>query len=132
MIKFAHNAGVCGAVCFLAKGKLEFSRVDSKFFRSLGREQLRRLAAKPGLPSRLTTQTAQDTVARFREAWLRSTDPPITSKLRTASDQHLMTVPILFTKVGDIVSTLTLPDSGYLSSRKWALHPSAMRNATRI
>ena len=52
----------------------------------MGRKQLPRLAAKTGLPNRLTAQTVQDTVARLREVWLRSTDLPITSKLRNAID----------------------------------------------
>ncbi|MGH6877078.1 MAG: type II toxin-antitoxin system HipA family toxin, partial [Rhizomicrobium sp.] len=63
-------------------------------FESLTLDQFVRFAAKSGLPQTMTIDTVKETVLRFRDAWPRSKDLPITSDLRTIIDRHLHSVPI--------------------------------------
>ena len=79
---------------YIPNDTLGLTFVDSKSFQSLTHEQFLRFAAKTGLPKKLTIDTVNDTVVRFREVWRHSNDLPIDATLQQRIDQHLLTLPI--------------------------------------
>ena len=82
------------SIAYIPNDRLALTFVDSKAFESLTLDQFVRFAAKSGLPETLTIETVKDTVNRFRDAWPRSRDLPVTSELRAIIDRHIASVPI--------------------------------------
>jgi serine/threonine-protein kinase HipA len=79
---------------YLPTDQLALNFVDSKEFRSLSLEQLKRFAAKSHLPEKLVVDTAVETVNRFEQA-LKSVDSlPIDEKLFDVISKHLKTIPL--------------------------------------
>jgi len=73
---------------------LTFSR--SKAFTAYTLDELQHLAAKAALPSRLVTNTAQETVAAFMACWAaEKSHLPLTRQVRSAIDKHLKRLPIV-------------------------------------
>ncbi len=81
-------------IAYIPNEKLALNFVGSKSFESLTRNQFVRLAGKSGLPEALVINTVKETVARFHDAWPRSTDLPIASDLRALINRHVARVPI--------------------------------------
>lgn len=68
--------------------------VDSKRFASVTREQFARLAAKAGLPEKITLDTVTETVESFRTSWRDFNSNALDDRTRSAIDRHLATVPL--------------------------------------
>jgi serine/threonine-protein kinase HipA len=73
--------------------------VDDKKFSSVTLEQFARLAAKAGLPEKITLDAATDTVDAFRSAWRNFDNEALSAKTHDAIDKHLNTVPLWRTSV---------------------------------
>jgi serine/threonine-protein kinase HipA len=81
-------------VAYLPNDSLALTLVDSKQFSSITTEQFERFAAKARLPTKLTLDTVQQTLAHFADVW-RSNGPDfVEPRVREAIDRHLDSVPI--------------------------------------
>jgi serine/threonine-protein kinase HipA len=75
------------------KAALTFSR--TKRFDGYSIDELSHLAARARLPEKLVLDTAQETYARFQEAWqAEKSNLPLASHVRAAIEAHLKTIPL--------------------------------------
>jgi len=81
-------------IAYLPDDAMALKLVDSKRFESLTFEQFTRLAAKAGLPEKITLDTARETVDSFRSVWRSFDSNALDDKVRRAIDKHLTTVPL--------------------------------------
>jgi serine/threonine-protein kinase HipA len=81
-------------IAYLPDDKLALTLVDSKKFDSVTIEQFERLAAKAGLPEKITLDTVTETVEAFRSVWRDFDIKALDSKTRRVIDKHLKTVPL--------------------------------------
>ena len=81
-------------VAYLPDDSLALSLVDSKQFSSITTEQFERFAAKARLPTKLTLDTVQQTVAHFADVWRDVGRDFIDPRIREAIDRHLGSVPL--------------------------------------
>ena len=81
-------------IAYLPDDRLALSLVDSKRFDSMTRERFTWLAAKAGLPEKITLDTVTNTVEAFRAAWRNFDNEALDSKVRSAIDKHLKTIPL--------------------------------------
>jgi serine/threonine-protein kinase HipA len=86
-------------IAYLPDEAMALNLVDSKKFSSLTIEQFARLAAKAGLPEKITLDTVRQTVDTFRSAWRNFDNEALSGKTRDAIDKHLNTVPLWRTSV---------------------------------
>jgi serine/threonine-protein kinase HipA len=81
-------------IAYLPDDRLALTFVDSKEYRSITLEQFERFAVKARLPSKLTLQTAAETVSRFEHAWRNAGSGAIDGRTRAAIERHLETLPL--------------------------------------
>lgn len=86
-------------IAYLPDEAMALNLVDSKKFSSVTLEQFARLAAKAGLPEKMTLDTVRETVDAFRGAWRHFDNKALSGKTRDAIDKHLNTVPLWRTSV---------------------------------
>lgn len=81
-------------IAFLPDDKTALTLVDSKRFDSVTLEQFERLAAKAGLPEKITLDTARKTVDAFRSVWRDFDMETLDGGTRQAIEKHLERVPL--------------------------------------
>ncbi len=81
-------------IAYLPDDAMALKLVDDKKFSSVTLEQFARLAAKAGLPEKITLDAAIDTVDAFRSAWRNFDNEALSVKTHDAIDKHLNTVPL--------------------------------------
>ena len=81
-------------VAYLSDDSLALSLVDSKQFSSITMGQFERFAAKARLPTKLTLDTVQQTMARFADVWRAIGSDFVEPRVREAIDRHLESVPL--------------------------------------
>jgi len=82
-------------IAYIPDDRFALNVVDSKRWADFDRRELSKMAAKAGLPERLVLATAAETVARFREVWVREQDHlPMHDDVREAVDLQLERVPL--------------------------------------
>jgi serine/threonine-protein kinase HipA len=81
-------------IAWLPEDSLALTLVDSKQFSSITTEQFERFAAKARLPTKLTLDTVQQTVAHFADVWRNLGPDFVDPRIREAIDRHLDSVPL--------------------------------------
>ena len=81
-------------IAYLPDDSLALTLVDSKQFSSITTEQFERFAAKARLPTKLTLDTVQQTVAHFADVWRNLGSDFVDPRIREAIDRHLDSVPL--------------------------------------
>jgi serine/threonine-protein kinase HipA len=79
-------------VAYLPDDSLTLSLVDSKQFSSINMGQFERFAAKARLPTKLTLDTVQQTVARFADVWSKLESYFVDPQIWKAFDRHLLSL----------------------------------------
>lgn len=80
---------------YLPDDKAALKVVRSRFWADLDRDELTRLAHKAGLPEAIVLDTADQTVAAFREAWARErSNLPIADAVANAIETQLTVIPL--------------------------------------
>jgi serine/threonine-protein kinase HipA len=81
-------------IAYLPDDSLALTLLDSKHFSSITTEQFERFAAKARLPTKLTLDTVQQTVAHFADVWRNLGPDFVDPRIREAIDRHLDSVPL--------------------------------------
>ena len=93
-IQLAPAYDFVATIAYLPDEAMALNIVDSKKFASVSTEQFARLAAKAGLPEKITLDAVKATVEAFRSVWPAFTNAALEERTRHAIDQHLASVPL--------------------------------------
>jgi len=81
-------------IAYLPDDGMALNLVDGKKFSTFTVDQFARLAAKAGLPEKITLDAVRDTVDAFRSVWHNFENAALSGKTRDTIDKHLNTVPL--------------------------------------
>jgi serine/threonine-protein kinase HipA len=81
-------------ISYIPGDKLGLNFLGSKSFEALTLDRFSRFAAKALLPEKLVTDTVQESVQAFADAWRDAKDLAIDGSVRGALESHLKTLPL--------------------------------------